>query len=124
MVKSPNEALGLSMENRKYTIEWWLIGVAIFVAIISIIADYYSNDVNWFARSGSIIVLLAAIVEFKVSSHIYDEIQRAAVIQTIVKLPVPIKAQPTKSKNTVSNAAHILLVVGTIIWGYGDLVWS
>ena len=112
------------MKHRKYTVEWRLIGTALLVAIISVVADYYSTDYNWFARSGSVVVLLAAFVEFKVSSHIYDDIQRAQFMQTKVKMSLPFKAKPTESKRKVSLAAHILLVIGTIIWGYGDLIWS
>jgi hypothetical protein len=112
------------MKHRKYTVEWSLIGVSILVAVVSVVADYYSTDYNWFARSGSVVVLLAAFVEFKISSHIYDDIQRAQFMQTKVKMSVPYKARPTKSKLKVSLAAHILLVTGTIIWGYGDLIWS
>ncbi len=114
----------LYMKHRKYTIEWSLIGVAILVAVISVIADYYSTDYNWFARSGSVVVLLAVFVEFKVSPHIYDDIQRAQFMQTEVKMSVPFKAKPTKSRRNISFAAHILLVAGTVIWGYGDLIWS
>lgn len=112
------------MKHRKYTIEWSLIGVAILVAAVSVIADYYSTDYNWFARSGSVVVLLAAFIEFKVSSHIYDDIQRIQFLQATVEMPVPFKAKPTKSRRNVSFVAHILLVTGTIIWGYGDLIWS
>jgi len=112
------------MKHRKYTIEWSLIGVAIFIAVISVIADYYSTDYNWFARSGSVVVLLAAFIEFKVSPHIYDDIQRAQFLQSTVKLPVAFKAKPTKSRRNVSLVAHVLLITGTIIWGYGDLIWS
>jgi hypothetical protein len=112
------------MKLRKYSVEWSLIGIAILIAIISIVSDYYSNNYNWFARSGSIVVLLAAFVEFKISSHIYDDIQRAQFMQTKIEMPVPFKAKPTKAKRKVSLAAHILLVIGTVIWGYGDLIWS
>ena len=55
-------------------IEWWLVGIAIFVVLISIVGDYYSIDLNLFTRSGSIVVLLAVIVEYKISQHIYDDI--------------------------------------------------
>ncbi|MFT6988005.1 MAG: hypothetical protein ACJAT7_003871 [Psychromonas sp.] len=112
------------MKHRKYTIEWSIIGVAILIAVISVIADYYSTDCNWFARSGSVVVLLAAFVEFKVSSHIYEDIQRAQVIQSHTNISIPLKAKPTKPRRNVLFAAHILLITGTIIWGYGDLIWS
>ena len=112
------------MKHRKYQSEWSIIVVAILVAIISVIADYYFTGYNWFARSGSVVVLLAAFVEFKISSHIYEDIQRAQFMQSKINMSIPLKAKPTKPRRNVSFAAHILLVVGTIIWGYGDLIWS
>ena len=112
------------MRHRKYVFEWWLIFIAIFVAAVSIIADFYCSGYSWFSRSGSIVVLLAAVVEFKISSHIYEDFQRAQYQQTIINLPVPLKAKPTKSRKNLSIATHSLLVFGTIIWGYGDLIWS
>ncbi|MDO6536939.1 hypothetical protein [Alteromonas stellipolaris] len=112
------------MKHRKYQSEWSIIVVAILVAIISVITDYYSTGYNWFARSGAVVVLLAAFVEFKISSHIYEDIQRAQFMQSKINMAIPLKAKPTKPRRNVSFAAHILLVVGTIIWGYGDLIWS
>jgi len=112
------------MTHRKYTFEWLVIAVAIFVVIISVIADHYTNGCNWFARSGSLVVLLAVFVEFKISPHIYDDIQRAQFLQSKVDMSIPFKAKPTKAKKQVTLATHISLVVGTLIWGYGDLIWS
>ncbi len=112
------------MKHHKYSKEWHIIWAAITVVIISAIADYFTTNFNWFTRSGSVAVLLAAFVEFKISSHIYDEIQRAQFMQKRLDMYIPFKAKPTKEKEKVSLAAHILLVAGTIIWGYGDLFWS
>jgi hypothetical protein len=112
------------MKHREYTFEWCIIVVSILIAIDSVIADFYSTSYNWFARSGSVVVLLAAFVEFKISSHIYDDIQRAQFMQEQTKMSVPFKAKPTKSKRKVSLVAHVLLVTGIIIWVYGDLIWS
>ena len=111
------------MTHRKYIFEWWLIVIALLVALASIIADLYYGEHNWFARSGSIIVLLTAVVEFKVSTHIYEDFQRAQYQQSIVNLHVPLKGKPTKNRKNLTVATYLLLVLGTIIWGYGDLIW-
>lgn len=46
---------------------------------ISIFCDVQTvKDTTWFARSGSIMVLFAAIVEYRLSSFIYGEVDQAA----------------------------------------------
>jgi len=112
------------MLHRSYKYEWLILGLSVLVGLASFFGDYISECYNWFSRSGSIIVLLAVVVEYRISSHIYEDIQRADFQQSIINLSVPIKAEPTKERKRVSNAAHFLLVLGTIIWGYGDLVWN
>lgn len=108
------------MNHREYTIEWILIVVAIFVAVISVIADYYSANYDWFARSGAIAVLLAAIVEYRISSHIYDDIYRAIAQQKHSGFAT--KAKKSKNRSILSFITHTVLILGTIIWGYGDLL--
>ena len=110
------------MNHGKYKIEWSLIGITILVTVVSVIADYYSIDCNWFARSGAITVLLAAIVEYRISSHIYGDIYRANAQQQSSGFAT----KPKKPKNRVilSFVTHTVLIIGTIIWGYGDLIWS
>ena len=111
------------MRHREYNIEWSFLAIAIMVMITSIIGDCYNDKFNWFARSGSVIVLLAVIVEYRISSHIYEDIQRAQLIQSKVNMSVPMKGKPTNKRKKISIAAHITLILGTLIWGYGDLLW-
>jgi hypothetical protein len=112
------------MMHRSYKYDWLILGGAVLVGVASVFGDYVSESYNWFSRSGSIVVLLSVVVEYRISSHIYEDIQRADFQQSKINLLVPIKAKPTKQRKRVSNAAHFLLVLGTIIWGYGDLAWS
>ena len=111
------------MKHRNYTIEWMLLATAVLVALVSVVLDFYMNECNCFARSGSLVVLLAAIVEYKISSHIYEDIQRAQFQQKLIDLHVPLKAKPPKNRKRLSLATHAMLFLGTIIWGYSDLVW-
>ncbi|TMU24513.1 hypothetical protein E0L35_09705 [Halomonas sp. ATBC28] len=111
------------MKHRSYKIEWAVLACAVLVALVSVAADYFYDSWNWFARSGAIVVLLAAVVEYRIYNHIYDDVQRAQFQQTKIDLSVPIKAKPTKERRRVSVAAHVLVILGTVIWGYGDLIW-
>lgn len=112
------------MQQRKYNIEWSLICVSILLVLISVISDHFTNNYNWFSRSGSIIVLISVIIEFRVSSHIYDDFQRAQYQQQIIDMPIPIKANTPKNRKNLLIVTHTLLFFGTLIWGYGGLIWS
>lgn len=98
------------------------MALAILVSLSSVAGDYFYGSWNWFARSGAIVVLLAVVVEYRTNSHIYEDVQRAQFHQSIIDLSVPIKAKPTKKRMRISIAAHVLVFLGTLIWGYGDLV--
>ena len=112
------------MIHRNYKFEWGLLVVTVLFSVASSIADCYSESLNWFARSGAIVVLASVIVEYRISSHIYEDIQRAQFLQSKIDVSVPLKGKPAPQRERVAIAAHILVVLGTIIWGYGDLAWS
>jgi hypothetical protein len=109
------------MRKRNYKIEWLIIVMAVISVLISAVLDIYIENRSLFARSGAIAVLLAAIVEYRISSHIYDDIYRAGAQQKFSGFPT----RPTQPKNRsfLSLVTHSTLIIGTIIWGYGDLFW-
>ena len=112
------------MLHRNYKFEWVLLVVAVLFSVASAVADCYSDSLNWFARSGAIVVLIALVVEYRISSHIYEDIQRAQFLQSKINPSIPLKGKPAPQRKKISIAAHALVVFGTIIWGYGDLAWS
>lgn len=111
------------MKRRSYKNEWSLLAGALLLTAVSFILDIYFCDLNFFARSGALVVLFAAIVEFRISGHIYDDIQRSQFLNKKIDISVPLRAKPTKERKRISIVAHVFLVIGTIIWGYGDLLW-
>lgn len=111
------------MKIRDYKFDYAILFAAILIALCSVVGDLFSDNYSWFARSGSIVVLLAIIVEFRVSTHVYDDIQRAQFLSKKIDLSMPLKAKPSKQKKRISCVAHSMVIIGTIIWGYGDLIW-
>jgi hypothetical protein len=73
----------------------------------------------WFARSGSIMVLSAVIVEYRLFKLYMEEISSSIFIVSMKK-PLPIFI--SDEQNSISIVAHIFVVCGTLIWGYGDLL--
>jgi hypothetical protein len=124
------------VEFSKYKTEWLLLCGALVIAIGSILADLYSEkDTTWFARSGAILVLFSAIVEYRLSSFLFDDIHKAAVKNAIKNAAIStfednkllyaltaIKPKPPKSRATLAITSHIFIIIGTFIWGYGDFI--
>lgn len=107
-------------KSRSTLIEYFLLCIAFVWGIIGFSLAYIFGEGLWFSRSGSVIVLLCAIVEFRLSSlrqKSYEDPKFALKegIMTSGMLP--------PEKKWVSIFAHIQVVVGTIIWGYGDLLF-
>ena len=111
--------VGTNLKNYK---EWksevlFLIGSMLFVLISSIVS--YFSGWTWFARSGSIMVLSAVIVEYRLFKLYMEEISSSIFIVSMKK-PSPIFI--SDEQNNISIVAHIFVVCGTLIWGYGDLL--
>jgi len=131
---------GSIVEFSKYKVEWSMLLTAISFAGISVLCDMKSLEVTtWFARSGSIVVLLAVIVEFRLSSYIYDDVFKAAqksakkkglkisdnsFVQANIDSRRTVKPEVPKSRKILGYCAHILVITGTVIWGYGDKLVS
>lgn len=127
------------MEFSKYKAEWVLLLIGIACAAVSISFDVISVEcTTWFARSGSIIVLVAAIVEYRLSAYLYEDIYQAAIItdrkkatmpplsenplvNRIVKSKLTSRPEASRSRKILNSTSHTLVIIGTIVWGYGDL---
>lgn len=127
------------MELSKYKTEWALLIIGLICASFSIYLDIDSvKYTTWFSRSGAIVVLVAAIVEYRLSSYLYEDIYQAAIITARKKATMPnisdsnlvnqlvrsnltTKPEPPRSRKILSGTSQTLVIIGTIVWGYGDL---
>ena len=70
---------GSAVKFSKYKFDWVLLLIGIIFSVASVWFDMQSTENTvWFARSGAIIVLVSAIVEYRLSSFIYADIAQAA----------------------------------------------
>ena len=115
-----------------------LTTVAVTVTAISIWRDYGSESWLWFQRSGSIIVLIGAILSYRsilrVGLHgvggTNATFLRGTVINTNTDGTINFKYDAESNKllkeafwdKVAGYIGAILLVYGTLIWGYGDLL--
>ncbi len=130
------------MEFSNYKTEWILLLIGVLFSIASILFDVLSTDNTiWFARSGSIVVLVSAIVEYRLASYIYTDIDESIrktarkraitpqisdnpLVEGIVKSNITSMPEAPKSRKALSVISHTFIITGTIIWGYGDLLIS
>lgn len=75
-----------------------------------------------FPRSGSLLVVLGIIIESKYVLRIFgDQVYSGAETMTIGKAPHPKNAQE-RIERFVAHIGLVWVIVGTLIWGFGDLL--
>jgi len=124
--------------NKTFTNIPALTTVAVTVTAVSIWRDYGSESWLWFQRSGSITVLIGAILSYRsilrVGLHgvggTNTTLMRGTVINSNADGTINLRSD-AESKKLLKEAfwdkvagyiGAILLVYGTLIWGYGDLL--
>lgn len=96
-----------------------LIILAVVWTAGSFIASIFFPTGNWFCRSGAVMVLLAVMVDYRIGNLQKTHISNASII---AGLGIPSSSRLPKNKQILSKGAHILAIIGTLIWGYGDLI--
>ena len=98
-----------------------LILAIVFSFLVSLEMSFTQNSGEWLQRSGSLIVLFSVVLE---------------ILQTLAKQPIPSnrvfsESVPVATSPPVSKTSkwfHIIawfgIVIGTFIWGYGDLLFE
>jgi len=81
--------------------------VIIFVIVVSITTSYIQSNWLFFSRSGSLIVALGIFIEYL----------------PILKEPCHDKLPFWRSKDShkAARVSAVCVIIGTLVWGYGDL---
>ena len=111
--------------QQKIKIKLWCYGIVALVILLLPILSWYSflmpeseNQASWFQRSGSLMVIFSILIEFKLFS-IYKYIHPGRV--SVVISPYSIHSyQKTYKYISILNIS--MIVIGTLIWGYGDII--
>ena len=95
--------------------------------LVSAFSLYYGsiNGFHWFARSGSLMVLFSIMAEYVLitekQNYIYTFVTKGQM-QTEQSLRPKGNFNPSKAHSIKEKFTHISVVIGTFIWGYGDLL--
>lgn len=110
------------LEKKKYRLPILLLSFGILFCIASAFATINSAE-NWFSRSGSILTFVSVVVQFLLSNLRKEEIENLFNSGTGIKE----KLKNIKHKNPLHETVFIISgitgLVGTLIWGYGDLLF-
>lgn len=107
--------MALTRRNSLWLLLAWLMAVIGFALGIFL-------DGMWFARFGSLVVLFGVMSEY---SLLHNELH--VLYQRLDKIgpddPIP-DLSPSKWHHKKVWLSHLTVILGTVIWGFGDLLFS
>ena len=104
--------------------ELGFVGIAFFglaVAGLSFFISATTGAGEWFQRSGSLIVMLAAVVEFRINRISAPNRFRTVFLKG---QPNALSKKALKFYRVTHEYALTALIFGTLAWGYGDLLFN
>lgn len=97
-----------------------LLAAAWFWAVFSFFTSTSAG--TWFARSGAVMCLIGAVATFWLVND-YARILTIAVENGITQARrVELVFSPPKLYQSIQYFGYITGIVGTVIWGYGDIL--
>jgi hypothetical protein len=77
---------------------------------------------TWFARSGAVMCLIGAVATFWLVNDYTRALEKAVEHGITVTRRVELVFNPPKLYQSIQYFAYMTGVVGTVIWGYGDIL--
>ncbi|GGX86445.1 hypothetical protein GCM10007160_12170 [Litchfieldella qijiaojingensis] len=111
---------------RDYVVEATLMLLAVVPVLISAYASFVTGEGHWFQRSGALMILFSIGVEYHRSQvmHCVDpecldpgEVRPFGRSQMLARLI-------TRFWRSTPYVCYLAIVMGTLIWSYGDLLFS
>lgn len=93
------------------------------VNTISLYSSFITTEGHWFARSGSLLVMFGAFLEFRNFSF-RKKLDQIAQQSTKYYGAKPEKWVSPKKREILDRVVLFTLVYGTVVWGYGDLLFK
>jgi len=103
-----------------------LIVVALVVCWLFVAFCFYlslKTGKEWFSRSGSLMCLFGAAGAFRFNNSLHHALEVALKEHLITpELDLAFALEPSKRYQLAPYFAYLTGIVGTLIWGYGDLL--
>jgi hypothetical protein len=115
------ESLFLELDRICAWISVVLVSSWIFAAFSYYVSTQTGTD--WFARSGSVMCLAGALATFRLAAVLQQKLA-TALRQGLTSLQreVEITLDPPHHYRLVSYFGYATGIIGTAIWGYGDML--
>ncbi len=106
---------------KKYKFSLWML----FLAVVSLVCGLYLGfvyDYKWLGNFGSLIVLFGAM-----SEYLLMQLELKVLYFTLKGQAQPMDGgkgipdlSPTNCHRCLANTSHLVIIVGTFIWGFGE----
>ena len=97
-----------------------LVLICSLAILVSAVASHCLGDGQWFQRSGSLCVLFAVILE--IHQSVLREPQPSSTV-SVEGSPAMMSPEVSTLDGWFRRFAWLGIISGTVIWGYGDLVF-
>jgi hypothetical protein len=97
--------------------------LACFASLLSLVTDLlgYTSCISLFGRSGAVLTLCGVVLEYKISSRGQPDTPRKPS-SPISMLDLGNATLLTEGEVRAKYFAHTSVILGTFIWGFGDLI--
>lgn len=110
------------INKKKYRTPIFLLVFGITFSIISAIVSINATE-NWFARSGAVLSFVSVVIQFILSNLKKSEIKNLFKSNIGLKGKVEAIREKDVYHDVISTLSGATGLIGTIIWGYGDLLY-
>lgn len=109
--------------GQDYALEAMLMLLAVVPVMVSAYASYITGDGHWFQRSGTLMVLFSVGVEYHRTYMLRCIDKRCAIPGPPGDKPAAVALLITRFWRSVPYVCYLAIFMGTMIWGYGDLLF-
>ncbi|MBA1146608.1 hypothetical protein H0Z60_06005 [Ectothiorhodospiraceae bacterium WFHF3C12] len=113
------------LHHESHAVELVLILLSVGPVMMSMYISYVTGEAHWFQRSGSLMVLFSAAVEYRRSYQrkLAEEAADSGDTERRDALERAVKAQSRPFWRSIPYVCYLQIFLGTLIWGYGDLLF-
>ncbi len=106
--------------RRDYAVEGLLMLLGTLPVVVSAYASQVTGDGQWFQRSGALMVLFAVGVQYHRTYWLHREERRGRLAG---RTPGRLVHWIGRVWHTIPYVCYLAIVMGTLIWSYGDLMF-
>jgi hypothetical protein len=102
------------------------VGIVLAISWLFSAFSYYlfrTTGFDWFSRSGAVMVLIGAAATFRLSGMLQRTLATALKEELgPLHRGVELILEPPRTYQTTTYFGYVTGIIGTLIWGYGDVL--